>query len=112
MTPEEIKKLQDENASLKKANKDKDSAISELTAQVASATAVAGKKTVKIGEKQYVLLYPEITHEGKKIKAEDFIANEKLAAEVLEFDAGVFEEVVIPEKAEKPAIPVAEKAKK
>jgi uncharacterized membrane protein (DUF106 family) len=102
LTKEEIVKLQNELAEVKKANdekelalKEKEDAITELTEQLASASKpAADKPLVKIGKVQYPLLIPEVRHEGKTLKLEHYLANPELAKEILDLDAGVFGEAV------------------
>lgn len=101
-TKEEIVKLQQDLADANKANdekelalKEQEGAIMELTEQLASASKpAADKPLVKIGKVQYPLLIPEVRHDGKILKLEHFLANQELAQELLDLDAGVFGEAV------------------
>jgi hypothetical protein len=74
-----------------KALEEANSAIIELTEQLNQKKDVQpGAKTVSIKGKKYPLLLQEVRHNGKIVKYEDFVADEKLAKEVLDMDAGVF----------------------
>lgn len=101
-TKEEFEKLKNELAKVKKADdekalalKEQNDAIIELTEQLASASKpTADKPLVKIGKVQYPLLIPEVRHDGKILKLEHYLANQELAKELLDLDAGVFGEAV------------------
>lgn len=102
LTKEEIEKLQEKLANAEKALdenafalKEREDAIMELTEQLASASKpAADQPLVKIGKAQYPLLIPEVRHEGKILKLEHYLANQELAQELLDLDAGVFGEAV------------------
>ena len=74
-----------------KALEEATNAILELTEQLNQKKELqASNDTITIQGKKYPLLLKEVNHKGKLIKYEDFVADEMLAKEVLDMDAGVF----------------------
>lgn len=98
LSKEEIVKLQDKLAALEKADAERtaaleeaESAVAELTEQLANiATSTVERPLVKIGKEQYPLLSPEVRYGDITLKLEDFVAKPELAMEILKLDAGVF----------------------